>query len=68
MRMPPGEDRRFRMMRAVVLPACGLLGVIASVNDWSIGWIYLSLFVIFGLAAVYVHFPPWERSRRRRQR
>jgi hypothetical protein len=62
----PSEDRRYRIMLAVVLPVCALLGVIASLNNWSIGWIYLVLFVLFALAAVFVHFPPWERSRRRR--
>jgi hypothetical protein len=64
--MTPGEDRRYRIMLVVLLPVAGLLGAIASVYEWSIGWIYLSIFILFALAVVFVHFPPWERTRRRR--
>jgi hypothetical protein len=62
----PSEDRRFRIAFAVMLPVAGILGWVASANDWAIGWIYLSFFALCALAVMFVHFPPWERSRRRR--
>jgi TRAP-type C4-dicarboxylate transport system permease small subunit len=65
MSMSPSEDRRFRIVVALVLPVAAVLGAIASADDWSIGWIYVSLCALFALAVVFVHFPPWERSRRR---
>jgi hypothetical protein len=42
------------------------MGVVASANDWSIGWIYLTLGVIFASMAAFTHFEPRHRSRRRR--
>jgi hypothetical protein len=63
--MSPSEDRRFRIAFAIVLPVAGVLGWVASANNWSIGWIYLSLFILFAMAAMFVHLWPGDRSRRR---
>jgi hypothetical protein len=66
MSMPPREDRRFRIATFVLLPLSCVLGVVSSVNDWSIGAIYLAFGVMAVSAVVFVHLNPVDRFRRRR--
>jgi hypothetical protein len=64
--MSPREDRRYWIALAITVPVAGVLGAIASVNDWSVGWVWLSWFVLLGLMVLYVHYNPRDRSSRRR--
>jgi hypothetical protein len=65
-RMTPREDRRFRIALAIVLPLAGAVGWVASANDWGVGWVWLAFLALMAFGVVFVHYPPWERSRRRR--
>ena len=64
--MSPGEERRFRLVWLVMVPFSLLVGVVASMNEWSVGWIWLAVLLFFVAAAVFVHRPFGDRSRRRR--
>jgi hypothetical protein len=63
--MTPREDRRYRIMLAVLLPVSGVLGGISSANDWSVGWIFLAIGVLLAAAVTYVHYEPRDPSRSR---
>jgi fatty acid desaturase len=64
--MTPREDRRFRIVRVVAPVVGGVMGWISSANDWSVGWIFLTIGVIFAAAVLYVHHEPRAPSRSRR--
>jgi hypothetical protein len=63
--MSPREQRRFRVVWIIGLPFAAVLGVVASANDWSVGWIYLVEITFVALAVLFVHRHPHGRSRLR---
>ena len=63
--MSPREERRFRLVWLVGVPFGLFIGAIASLDDWSLGWIYLAVAAFVAAAVVFVHRRPDDRSRRR---
>jgi hypothetical protein len=43
-----------------------VVALVAVVDDWPLGWIYLALATLVGSMALYTHREPRDRSRRRR--
>lgn len=64
--MDPRTDRRFRRAILVGGPLWVAVSVVAVVDDWPLGWIYLALATFLGLMVLYTHREPRARSRRRR--
>jgi hypothetical protein len=63
--MSPREERRFRLVWLFMVPYSLLVAVVASLDDWSVGWIWLAVFLFVAAAAVFVHRRPGDGRRRR---
>jgi hypothetical protein len=63
--MTPREERRFRLVWVVGIPFGALIGLIASLDNWSVGWIWLAVLSFVTVAVVFVHGRPRDWSRRR---
>jgi hypothetical protein len=58
-------NRRFRRAVLVGLPVWVVVAVVAVVDDWSLGWIYLAIAAVLGTMMLYTHHEPRDRARRR---
>lgn len=58
-------NRRFRRAVLVGLPVWVVVAVVAVVDDWSLGWIYLAVAAVLGTMMLYTHHEPRDRARRR---
>jgi hypothetical protein len=63
--MDSRTDRRFRLALTIGIPISFVLAVVAALDDWSLGWIYVALGAVLGSMMLYTHYEPRERSRRR---